>query len=205
MTIGSYEEMSFFYVTKLGVENPLILGIPWLRIHDLLIKWASLELLFCSRRYHENFLPLTSNKIVSAPKKTTKFYDQNKKRFNCAKISELPSWRHKNSIEEKQSIIPSAKILTLVQKSDSIYAPKENNLKPDMKDIKYSSAANFLQFCRDDLDREFGITDTESHQAMIISGPSEDFVSKHAIRKRGIGGHALKISNFISRLPERML
>ncbi|KAI0999888.1 hypothetical protein K3495_g8311 [Podosphaera aphanis] len=79
----------------------------------------------------------------------------------------------------------SAKILTLAQKSDSIYAPKENNLRPDMKDIKYSSAANFLQFCRDervetmaitwdDLDREFGNTDTESHQAMTISELSED-------------------------------
>lgn len=38
IVIGNYQETWWFYVTKLSKETPLILGMPWLRQHNLHIN-----------------------------------------------------------------------------------------------------------------------------------------------------------------------
>lgn len=72
MAIGSHEELTFFFVTTLGPDNPAILGIPWLQRHNPLIEWASLELMFCSQFCHNNCLPIGSTRFVLAPKPAPK-------------------------------------------------------------------------------------------------------------------------------------
>src|SRR5271169_1965960 len=66
LSIGSHHEKLPMFVTKLG-HYPLILGIPWLRLHDVAIRFASNTVLFdsdfCLRHCTEE--PATTTGISS--------------------------------------------------------------------------------------------------------------------------------------------
>jgi hypothetical protein len=53
-SINSHHEQIPFFVTKLS-QYPVVLGLPWLRLHDVTSKWAAntvrFESLYCKRHY----------------------------------------------------------------------------------------------------------------------------------------------------------
>jgi hypothetical protein len=46
LRIGDHEEPLLFYITNLAKENPVILGLPWLRLHNPTVDWGTLRLTF---------------------------------------------------------------------------------------------------------------------------------------------------------------
>ena len=57
MDVGLYIETLLFYVTKLAPATPIILGMPWLQIHDPEIRWAQPALYFCNEYCRTKCLP----------------------------------------------------------------------------------------------------------------------------------------------------
>ena len=57
MSIGHHQELALFFVTNLARDNPLILGVPWLRTHNPDIDWPAMRLLFSSDHCRRNCLP----------------------------------------------------------------------------------------------------------------------------------------------------
>lgn len=47
--VGDHTEELTFFVTTLAKENPVILGLPWLRKHDPRVNWRTLELEFTNQ------------------------------------------------------------------------------------------------------------------------------------------------------------
>ena len=54
IAMGLHREEWIFFVTSLADTTPLIFGLPWLKCHNPLINWSSMELAFNSQycRYH---------------------------------------------------------------------------------------------------------------------------------------------------------
>lgn len=46
LLVGDHWEQLQFFITTLSSENPIILGLPWLRRHDPVIEWDTLRLTF---------------------------------------------------------------------------------------------------------------------------------------------------------------
>ena len=46
--LGHHSETLVFYVTNLSKSNPIILGIPWLKLHNPVCDWKSMTLSFNS-------------------------------------------------------------------------------------------------------------------------------------------------------------
>lgn len=57
LTMGYHTELCLLYVTDLSEDNPIILGVPWLRHHDPTILWSEMKMSFTSRHCHQNCLP----------------------------------------------------------------------------------------------------------------------------------------------------
>lgn len=57
MKIGHHVEEAVFLVTKLGRDTPLILGLPWLKLHDCSTHWAAMTLSFQSHYCRQHCLP----------------------------------------------------------------------------------------------------------------------------------------------------
>ena len=57
MSIGHHRELALFFVTNLAHDNPLILGVPWLKIHNPDIDWPAMRMLFSSDHCRRNCLP----------------------------------------------------------------------------------------------------------------------------------------------------
>lgn len=55
LRIGAHIETLSFFITPLAAENPVILGIPWLRKHNPHIDWLTLDVSF--RNYGPVCLP----------------------------------------------------------------------------------------------------------------------------------------------------
>ncbi|KAI1004432.1 hypothetical protein K3495_g3779 [Podosphaera aphanis] len=55
--IGYHTELSFFYVTKLSPETPLILGLPWLQKHNPRVNWEKMAMQFNSKYCKSHCLP----------------------------------------------------------------------------------------------------------------------------------------------------
>jgi hypothetical protein len=55
--IGAHPKRMQFYITMLALENPVILGLPWLHRHDPAIDWQNLQLT-CREHCHGKYLPL---------------------------------------------------------------------------------------------------------------------------------------------------
>jgi hypothetical protein len=53
---GHHQELYFFYLTNLGKDSPLILGVPWLQLHNPSIDWPALKLIFSSNHCRHNCL-----------------------------------------------------------------------------------------------------------------------------------------------------
>ncbi|KAK4232758.1 hypothetical protein C8A03DRAFT_39613, partial [Achaetomium macrosporum] len=74
LQVGDHVEPLTFFVTTLAMDNPIILGLPWLRRHNPKIDWDSLSLTFrghCSGRclpYYITEQEAPSAKTSSAPK-----------------------------------------------------------------------------------------------------------------------------------------
>jgi len=68
MWIRDHEEQIAMFVTKLG-HYPIILGIPWLRLHDVAVRFASNTVTFgsqyCTTHCHET--PVTVQGVTEAP------------------------------------------------------------------------------------------------------------------------------------------
>ncbi|KAI1007441.1 hypothetical protein K3495_g780 [Podosphaera aphanis] len=162
MTIGSHEEISFFYVTQLGPDNPLILGIPWLQLHDPLIKWPNMKLLFCSSHCHQNCLPFKSPRFVLAPKRIDRKNDPEKARTQLTNISKLTTWRKTESLDGKLSEnLEKIKIPVPIPQN---LLENKNIKRLDLEDIRYSSAVNFVEFCKGKDVEEMAVTWDELDQ-----------------------------------------
>jgi hypothetical protein len=57
LTISHYTESILFYIIKLSPSILIILGMPWLKKHNLEINFPILELKFNSNYYTYNCLP----------------------------------------------------------------------------------------------------------------------------------------------------
>lgn len=55
--IGNHEEICLFFVTRLGKENPVILGLPWLQRHNPSIDWSQMSVKFTSEYCQTNCCP----------------------------------------------------------------------------------------------------------------------------------------------------
>ena len=64
-----HQELCFFYLTDLGKDSPLILGISWLQLHNPSIDWPALKLTFTSDYCRYNCLPpnIPRDAVVRAP------------------------------------------------------------------------------------------------------------------------------------------
>lgn len=55
--IGSHSEILVFFVTNLSKCNPIILGIPWLQLHNPICDWNYMTLTFASPYCQHHCLP----------------------------------------------------------------------------------------------------------------------------------------------------
>ena len=67
--MGHHQEPCFFYLTDLGKDSPLILGVSWLQLHNPSIDWPALKLTFTSNYCRHNCLPpnLPRETVIQAP------------------------------------------------------------------------------------------------------------------------------------------
>ena len=67
--MGHHQEPCFFYLTDLGKDSPLILGVPWLQLHNPSIDWPALKLTFTSNYCRHYCLPpnLPRETVIQAP------------------------------------------------------------------------------------------------------------------------------------------
>ena len=54
--LGQHTEILVFFVTNLSKNNPIILGIHWLKLHNPICDWSSMTLNFNSPYCHHYFL-----------------------------------------------------------------------------------------------------------------------------------------------------
>jgi len=68
MEIQDHKEQVPMFITKLG-HNPIVLGIPWLRLHDVVVRFVSnnftFGLQYCTTHYHD--APVTVRGVTEEP------------------------------------------------------------------------------------------------------------------------------------------
>jgi len=68
MKIQDHKEQLPMFITKLG-HYPIVLGIPWLRLHDMAVRFASSTVTFGSQYWitHCHDPPVTVQGVTEAP------------------------------------------------------------------------------------------------------------------------------------------
>lgn len=78
LVIGDHREMITFFVTSLAQDNPVILGLPWLRKHNPRVDWANLQLEFADhcqgRCLPQRIDTQTTEHTTPAPQPTSRYY-----------------------------------------------------------------------------------------------------------------------------------
>ncbi|KAH0604594.1 uncharacterized protein H6S33_006262 [Morchella sextelata] len=71
LSIDSHHETIPFFVTKLG-SYPLVLGIPWLQLHDATLRFKGNSILFdseyCKRKCNSSTIPVPIREIAPPPR-----------------------------------------------------------------------------------------------------------------------------------------
>ena len=57
MALDLHKELCFFFLTNLSSDNPLILDLPWLQMHNPDVDWSSMTLAFTSKYCRHHCLP----------------------------------------------------------------------------------------------------------------------------------------------------
>jgi hypothetical protein len=101
LKIGDHIEPLTFFITNLAKENPVILGLPWLRLHNPIVDWGSLRLTF-QRQCRGRCLPhhIEEQEAPSAVKATPSPYQ--------ATVEEVedegePDWEPNSEPEDSES------------------------------------------------------------------------------------------------------
>lgn len=101
LIINSHQEISTFFITKLG-SYPLVLGIPWLQLHDPLLRFKDNIILFdskfCSSKCNNSLTPtpikgiLPSQRLKLVSTATlTKLARQHKLHVNSTTVENIES------------------------------------------------------------------------------------------------------------------
>lgn len=116
LIINSHQEISTFFITKLG-SYPLVLGIPWLQLHDPLLRFKDNTILFdskfCSSKCNNSLTPtpikgiLPSQRLKLVSTATlTKLARQHKLQVNSTTVGNIESCLKDNDNDDWKRRVP---------------------------------------------------------------------------------------------------